>query len=192
MNMPPGGSDPDQQQPPWPLRNSPPHPYPPLPASAVVLPGYAPGGYDPTSVVGTRIVQYLLDVLLWLILMVIEAMIMGFLISTLKDRGTGGLAWVLLLFFSVVCASMWFVFAWWPSIHGGQTPAMKWLKLRIVTEQGGKPTLGALTIRWLLLLLVDVQVFGVGLIVMSSSPRHQRIGDMAAKTLVVRTHPPAR
>jgi uncharacterized RDD family membrane protein YckC len=189
MNMPPGGSEPDQQQPLWPSHNSPLHPNPGLPAPPVPPPGYAPGGHDPTSVVGTRIVQYLLDVLIWFIIIVIEAMIMGFLVSTLKDAGTGlaGLAAVLISFNLVVIASAWFVFAWWPSTHGGQTPAMKWLKLRIVTEQGGMPTLGALTIRWLLL-LVDIQIFGVGLIVMSSSARHQRIGDMAAKTLVIRTH----
>lgn len=184
--MRPGGSEPDQQQPPWQPHDSPPHP---LPSPPVLPPGYAPGGYDPTRVVGTRIVQYVLDILLCLILIAIEALIMGFLVSTLKDEDAGliALVGVLMTLYVVMIASTWFVLAWWPSTHGGQTPAMKWLKLRIVTEQGGKPTLGALTIRWMLLLLVDSQI---GLIVMFSSARHQRIGDMAARTLVVRTHWP--
>jgi uncharacterized RDD family membrane protein YckC len=188
MSVPPGGSEPDQQQSPWLPHNSPPHPYPALPAPPVFPPGHAPGGHGLPGVFGVRIVQYLLDVLLSFILMAITMTAVGYLALTFKDAGIG-LAGVLIPVYLVGFASIWFVLAWWPSTHGGQTPAMKWLKLRIVTTQGGKPTLGALTIRWLLLLLIDNQIFGVvGLIALSSSAGHQRVGDKAAKTLVVRTH----
>ena len=83
---------------------------------------------------------------------------------------------------------MWLVHAWWPHKHNGQTLAMKWLKLRIVDESGGAPTLTALTLR-AVLLIADGFFFGVvGLIVMSTNPRHQRLGDRIAKTLMIRAN----
>lgn len=75
---------------------------------------------------------------------------------------------------------------WVPYRTGGCTPAMRLLGLRIVTEWGGTPKLGAYALRWLLQ-AVDGFAFGLtGLLVMSFSRRHQRVGDLVARTLVVR------
>ena len=64
---------------------------------------------------------------------------------------------------------------------------MGWLGLRIVRESdGGVPTLGALSLRWLLLIVDGILGGVVGLVVMLTQARHQRLGDMAAHTLVVR------
>jgi uncharacterized RDD family membrane protein YckC len=102
----------------------------------------------------------------------------------------GALSSVLSVVFSLVWllipAGMWVVNAWWPHKHGGQTPAMKWLNLRIVAEDGGEVSLGAHTLRTLLLVADGFLLGAVGVIVMSSSPTHQRLGDKVAKTLVVR------
>jgi uncharacterized RDD family membrane protein YckC len=85
---------------------------------------------------------------------------------------------------------------WVPYRTGGRTPGMRLLGLRIVTEWGGTPRLGAYALRWLLQ-PVDGFFFGLtGLLVMIFSPRHQRVGDLVARTLVVRVTagapPPAR
>ena len=75
---------------------------------------------------------------------------------------------------------------WVPNRTGGRTPAMRLLGLRIVTEWGGTPTLRMYAVRWLLM-VVDGFAFGLaGLLVMLFSPRHQRVGDLVARTLVVR------
>lgn len=171
-------------------------------------PGYPQAGYpqqgiaqpspaqpsrpDPTNVVGQRFAQGALDYLLVLIpffILYFGSIALSIAAySTTSDFGTTGtlvslvstLAWLL------IPAGMWLVNAWWPHKHDGQTLAMKWLKLRIVDEQGGTPTLGALTLRTILF-IADGFFFGVvGLIVMSTNPRHQRLGDQVAKTLVVR------
>ena len=86
--------------------------------------------------------------------------------------------------FVVPVALSWFFHAYWPSRHGGQTVAMKWLRLRIVAFDGTQPSLGALSLRWLLL-LVD-KFFCIGLFVASNSLLGQRLGDKAANTVVVR------
>jgi uncharacterized RDD family membrane protein YckC len=75
---------------------------------------------------------------------------------------------------------------WVPYRNGGRTPGMRVLGLRIVTEWGGTPTLGAYLLRTVLQ-AVDGFAFGLtGLFVMIISPRHQRVGDLVARTLVVR------
>jgi uncharacterized RDD family membrane protein YckC len=148
---------------------------------------------DPTAVVGARVGQYIVDGLLAAVpLIVLWIAVIGLIGAAINYSSDGGATagslfmgafWLMaLLSFAV----HWLVFAWWPSTHGGQTLAMRWFKLRIISEDGGQPTLGALTLRWLML-VVDGFFGGlVGLIIMLNSARHQRLGDSLAKTLVVR------
>jgi uncharacterized RDD family membrane protein YckC len=168
-------------------------------------PGYPQQGYatdDPTAVVGARVGQYLVDGLLTSVPLIV--LMIGIFTafvaaaSSYADPAAGGypadggavfgsmFMGALGLIAVVSLVVHWLAFAWWPSKHRGQTLAMRWFKLRIITEDGGQPTLGALTVRWLLL-VVDGFFGGlVGLIIMMNSARHQRLGDSVAKTLVVR------
>ena len=198
----PGGGYPQPGQP------APGYPQQGYPQPGAAQPGSAQPGYaqysasDPTAVVGARVGQYIVDGLLAAVpMIVLFFLVFGAITavaSTSYDAARGGYsedagamlgslfmgAMALLVVLSIVI--QWLVFAWWPSRHGGQTIAMRWFKLRIVTEAGGQPTLGALSIRWLLL-IVDGFFGGlVGLIIMMNSARHQRLGDSVAKTLVVR------
>lgn len=178
--------------------------------------GYYPPGHqavparpdDPTAVVGRRVGQYLLDGLLSAIplLVLYAAMAVWLFVKMAQLAPTGGgygysttdpgqVSGILAGFYGVCAVLMlvgaavgWSVFAWWPHRHQGRTPAMGWLGLRIVSaDTGGQPTLGALSLRWLLLMVDGAFAGLVGLIVMSNNPRHQRLGDMAASTVVVRT-----
>jgi uncharacterized RDD family membrane protein YckC len=153
--------------------------------------GYPRAGYgypgagvdDPTAVVGARVGQYLLDGVL--VMVPLLALLFGLaLLAAENDSALGALA--SLSVFLLAFGLSWGVHAWWPSTHGGQTPAMGWLNLRIVTARGGPPGIGALSVRWLLL-MVDGSFGGlVGFIIMMSTSRHQRLGDIAASTYVVR------
>lgn len=94
---------------------------------------------------------------------------------------------VLVILFVLAIAAMWFFDTWWPYRHGGQTPAMRWLGLRVITTAGGPAPLRAYLIRTVLL-VVDGFAWGLpGLILMIVTPKHQRLGDMLAGTVVVRT-----
>jgi uncharacterized RDD family membrane protein YckC len=172
----------------------PPGGYPPgYPPAGYPQPGFGqPGVDDPTNVVGQRFAQGALDYVLVLVpvlVIYIASIVLSFAAySTSTDYGVIGTIGSLLslILWLLIPAGMWLVYAWWPHKHDGQTFAMKWLKLRIVDENGGVPTLGALTLRTVLF-IADGFFFGVvGLIVMSTNPRHQRLGDQVAKTLVVR------
>ena len=146
-------------------------------------------GSDPTDVIGSRVGQYILDGLLsavpTFVLLFIVAGIAGASADPNAALTIVGIGYVFV--FIVGLASAFVVHAYWPSTHQGQTPAMGWLNLRIVREEdGGVPTLGQCVIRWLLLIVDGLFAGILGLIVMSTSARHQRVGDMVAKTLVVR------
>ena len=62
---------------------------------------------------------------------------------------------------------------------------MQLLGLRIISKGGGPASTTQLFVRGILL-IIDMLVFGlVGLITMSASRYHQRVGDHAARTLVI-------
>ena len=71
-------------------------------------------------------------------------------------------------------------------LTGGQTLG-KWLvKLRVIMADGSLPSLAAYLLRWMLM-IVDGPMLGcIGVLVMILNRNNQRLGDMAAGTLVVK------
>lgn len=67
--------------------------------------------------------------------------------------------------------------------HNGQTFGMAKRNMRVVKLDGTPVTGGDLAIRWLLYILIDASI--VGLILVAATEKKQRLGDMAAKTVVV-------
>jgi uncharacterized RDD family membrane protein YckC len=104
-----------------------------------------------------------------------------------RDDGRLWLVYAMLaVFVLALLAANWFVEVWVPHRWLGGTPGMRWLGLRVVTEHGEAPALRSYTIRWLMV-VVDGYFFGlVGALAIAFSPKHQRFGDMVARTLVVR------
>jgi uncharacterized RDD family membrane protein YckC len=151
--------------------------------------GLAPDAPGSVDVVGSRVGQYIVDALITAVPLIVLLILSGVLAAASYDSAVLGLIGGVLYFFAwlAALASGFVVYAWWPSTHGGQTPGMKWLGLKVVREEdGGEPTLGQHALRWLLLIVDGMAAGIVGLIIMSTSQRKQRLGDMAAHTLVVR------
>ena len=127
--------------------------------------------------VGDRIVERIID-----IAAIISYDIgLSYLLSTLPIKGD---AWevvgILLLSiptigYSLICETLF----------QGRTLGKYVRKTHVVMADGSAPTIGALAIRWMLE-VVDLWVFCIGFIFILCSRRHQRLGDMAAGTLVVK------
>jgi uncharacterized RDD family membrane protein YckC len=78
----------------------------------------------------------------------------------------------------------------WPHAHNGQTFAMKWFGLRVVSKNGDQATTLQYFIRWIGLIIDGfpwVWPFTglLGLFVMVVSRYRQRVGDHMARTLVI-------
>ena len=60
------------------------------------------------------------------------------------------------------------------------------MKTRVVMLDGSTPTLGAYLLRWLLIFVDGPLLAYMGLVVIAATRNHQRIGDLAAGTVVVK------
>ncbi|MEV6825022.1 RDD family protein [Amycolatopsis sp. NPDC051102] len=92
-------------------------------------------------------------------------------------------------FFVVNYACDALIHIWIPLRRGGITPGMLIVGLRVETLRGGQPKARAYVVRWLLM-TVDGLLFGlVAVVSIVVTRRRQRIGDLVARTLVVRAGP---
>ncbi len=92
---------------------------------------------------------------------------------------------VLVVVLFVLVSGYFAVFEW---LWNGQTPGKRWLKLRVIREDGRPVTFFEAAVRNLLrnFDIMPAPFYSVGLISVFASSRDQRIGDMVAGTVVVR------
>jgi uncharacterized RDD family membrane protein YckC len=141
------------------------------------------------TVVGRRYLQYVIDqALAFVLALLVFLACFGIAILTAEFGARGKMllvvpfaAWILTLF----ATNLWFGI-WYPRSMGGATPAMRWLGLRIVTTQGGEPSSRDYFVRWLLMVVDGLFLGLAGAVMIAVTSRNQRLGDMVARTLVVR------
>jgi uncharacterized RDD family membrane protein YckC len=122
-----------------------------------------------------------------LILIGIAAAVLANL-SFLEDMLASAPKWVyavMIILLFLVFAGYFTFFEW---IWSGQTPGKRWLKLRVIREDGRPITFWEASVRNLLrpLDMFPLGSYSIGLIAVFSSTRDQRIGDMVGGTVVVR------
>jgi uncharacterized RDD family membrane protein YckC len=140
------------------------------------------------TVVLRRFLQYALDILL-IYVATISATLWGVAASySLVIVGAPGkvlyLPLVMLIAVSFGC-TLWLE-VWTPYRNGGSTPGMRRLGLRVVRLDGGQPSLRDYLVRWLLFAVDGLFLYLVGVVLIIVTPRHQRFGDIVARTVVVR------
>ena len=79
-------------------------------------------------------------------------------------------------------------FAFFEWLWSGQTPGKRWMKLRVLREDGRPITFWEASVRNLLrsLDMMPAPFYSIGLICVFANSRDQRVGDMVAGTVVVR------
>jgi uncharacterized RDD family membrane protein YckC len=125
---------------------------------------------------GSRFVAELIDVLIQIVIVVVIAL-------GLSALGGYGEAMTFLVFFAVL-------FLYHPFFEltaGGRTPGKRWTGLRVVMEGGEAIGLRASAIRNVIRILDFLpSIYLIGSISILVTARNQRIGDLAANTIVVR------
>lgn len=146
------------------------------------VPPTAPAGVPREKVTGRRIVAALIDLVLLGAVFYVLAKATG---DTSNDDGTvsvslnGGPA---VLFFVIVLAYYTILEA-----MRGQTLGKMVMGIRVVAEDtGSTPSFGRALVRNVLRIIDGLVIYLVGLITIAASKKDQRVGDMAANTLVVR------
>jgi uncharacterized RDD family membrane protein YckC len=140
-----------------------------------------------THVVGRRVGQYLVDAV------AVGAVTIGlfFLASLVAPAGDANRAgdpsdivWYAVFGLSLVFGAWYWVFR--PAGHHGQTFGMQLFGIRVVDVDGGPARKRQLLGRWLMLFFDGLFAGLLGLLIMAVTPKRQRLGDLAAHTLVVR------
>ncbi len=108
--------------------------------------------------------------------------------SSLVDQLTSAPKWfyaVLLVILFLIVSGYFAFFEW---LWSGQTPGKRWLKLRVIREDGRPVTFWEATVRNLLrsVDMMPAPFYSIGLISVFTSSRDQRVGDLIAGTVVVR------
>src|SRR6266852_8938495 len=108
--------------------------------------------------------------------------------STIGDKLSNAPKWVyaVLIVTLFLIVSGYFAFFEW--LWSGQTPGKRWLKLRVIREDGRPITFFEATVRNLLRSfdIMPWPFYSIGLISVFASSKDQRVGDMVAGTVVVR------
>ena len=143
-----------------------------------------PVAEEQTHVSGRRVVQYFIDALLVSIVPYLVSIPFDVTNSTLLHILGGVVAFVLFLIIG---------FWYWvirPKAHNGQTFAMQWFGIRVVSKNGGPASTPQYFIRWIGLIIDGFPWIWpftglLGLLVMVVSRYRQRVGDHMARTLVI-------
>jgi uncharacterized RDD family membrane protein YckC len=108
--------------------------------------------------------------------------------SDLETAFTAAPKWVIAIMIIVLFLILTGYFAFFEWLWKGQTPGKRWLKLRVLREDGRPITFWESSVRNLLRTfdMMPAPFYSIGLISVFSSLRDQRVGDMVAGTVVVR------
>ena len=89
------------------------------------------------------------------------------------------------LFFFLIILPLWLYDFLWETFNEGQSPGKYIMKIRVVNKDGSRPTIGSFFMRWLLS-TIDVGLSGIGLLFILLTKNAQRLGDLAAGTMVIK------
>lgn len=131
--------------------------------------------------VGSRSVAFLVDQLIqWAVIIAL-----GLILAAVASSG-----WALAVVLTVAFVIQTFYFVPFEVLDQGRSPGKRLAKLRVVRSDGSPVAFLPSVIRNLVR-IIDMlpSAYGVGIIVALASKRNQRLGDMAAGTIVIHDRP---
>ncbi len=124
-----------------------------------------------------RILAFLLDLTI-----IIAGLLLLFLVTESISSGTTQTVLNSLL----VCAAMGYSLAF-ENLNNGQTPGKKALRIQVIKATSGRPVFVDYAARWVFRLIdIYLTLGGIASVMITSSSRGQRIGDIVANTAVVK------
>ena len=144
----------------------------------------------PLAGIGSRFIALLVDYLIWfagfLVLVVLAAIILPAMHAF--DRISEQWAWAIFIF--IVFLVNWGYFTLFEAFWNGRTPGKRVARIRVIQRSGRPIGLFESMARNLVRYVDQLPFFyAVGVVAMFVTKDHQRLGDLAAGTLVVRDRP---
>jgi uncharacterized RDD family membrane protein YckC len=144
-------------------------------------------GYEVAGI-GSRFLAALVDTLIIALIQVVVYTVLILVVSVVLNGADEDIAgrWLLALGVLVSFVMLWGYYLFFELMWNGQSPGKRLVKLRVIRSDGMPVTLSEVLIRNLVRLVDFLPVsYGIGVITMFVSKQSQRLGDLAAGTLVV-------
>lgn len=139
--------------------------------------------------IGSRFLAGLLDsvILLGIYLVLFIIAVMSGLVAsfTLDNRAEGMATWTFAFLVVVYFLVYWGYFAFFEMRTNGQSPGKKWQNIRVVKDGGGAIAFTDVAVRNLLRAVDGLAFYAVAGVCMFVSRKAQRLGDLAAGTVVI-------
>jgi len=135
--------------------------------------------------VGSRIAAIIIDSIIILIVSGIIAIPLGVSATLVSSMGSP-MNFAFIGTFAVLNFVLWILYFTYFEGSSGQTLGKKALGIKVVKETGKKLTYTDAFIRTILRIIDSIGAYILGLIVILVSQKKQRIGDLAAHTVVVK------
>ncbi|MDR0756352.1 MAG: RDD family protein [Tannerella sp.] len=132
--------------------------------------------------IGARILARFIDLLLIIIYICAAITVVASLLEHLDFYSDNFFTAV----FVIILLPVFFYTLLWETFNQGQTPGKKLLGTRVVMKNGSVPTLRAYLLRWLLMLVDFYMFYFIGVLAILLTRNHQRVGDLAAGTIVIK------
>jgi len=140
--------------------------------------------------IGNRFIACAIDHAIQIVALVSLILLFSIIVSfaNLGDRISSAPKWVIALLIILMFLLMSGYFAFFEWLWQGQTPGKRWMKLRVIREDGRPISFFEATVRNLLrdFDIMPLPFYSIGLISVFITNRDQRVGDLVAGTVVVR------
>jgi len=137
--------------------------------------------------IGSRFIAVLIDTLIWGVALLIVTFVLILVMPAIRAFGRLSAQWTVALYTFLIFLFNWGYFTLFEAFWNGQTPGKRVAKIRVIQRSGRAIGLFESMARNFIRYVDQFPFFyAVGVIAVFASKQHQRLGDLAAGTLVVR------
>ncbi len=141
----------------------------------------------PLAGIGSRFIAVLIDMLIWVAGLLVLLVVLWILEPALQAFSRLSYQWVTAIGTFIVFLLNWGYFTLFEAFWNGRTPGKRVARIRVIQRSGRPIGVFESMARNLVRYVDQIPFFyAVGVIAMFATKQHQRLGDLAAGTLVVR------
>jgi uncharacterized RDD family membrane protein YckC len=141
----------------------------------------------PLAGIGSRFIAVLVDTLIWVAAIVVLALALWLLVPGITAFSQLSAQWAVAIYVLGLFLLNWGYFTLFEAFWNGRTPGKRVARIRVIERSGRPIGLFESMARNFIRYVDQIPFFyAVGVIAMFSTRQHQRLGDLAAGTLVVR------
>ena len=140
----------------------------------------------PVAGIGSRFVAILIDYLIWTVAIIAIIIIVALVDPSLSRFSKVGEKWATAISIAIPFLLFWGYFTLFEAFWDGRTPGKRIAKIRVIQRSGrGIGLLESMTRNLLRLVDQFPFIYAVGVVSIFLTRDHQRLGDLAADTLVI-------